>query len=161
MGYISSSSVGSDPDVSVLELLNQADLALRHRHGAIEDTRVRILREVEAAGRRGLPQAALVKALNLSPATVSKAVDGLERAGMVEREFHTHDRRQRTLRLSDKGQTQRQMCDGSLQHAEAGLVGDLSVDDLATLKSLLDRLGQTARRLPCPGECAACALGGC
>lgn len=146
----------------LLHLLNEADQALRHGHGALDDTRVRALRSIELAGRRGLSQVRLAKTLGLSAPAVSKLIDSLERQGLVERRFDPIDRRHRLLHLADPGKAQLVACGQALDLTAGSVLGGMSDDEVSQLLRLLRKLSSNALGLNrCAGACADCAIGGC
>lgn len=61
------------------------------------------LRTIRDAGRRGLSQADLSRALNRSAPWTTRLVDQLERDGLIFRMAHPSDRRVNMLALSDLG----------------------------------------------------------
>lgn len=145
----------------LLKLLSDADLAVRHGRGGLEDNRIRALRAIAEGGRRGLSQSALIRTLGLSGPAVSKLVDNLEVRRLIERDFHTQDRRQRQLRLSAEGLRQLNTCGDALDRCATSVFGDLSAEDLAYLEKLLRQLVDRTPPRHCAGVCENCAVGGC
>lgn len=70
----------------------------------ITPARFQVLLMIHAA--RGIAQRELTRALGQHPSTVTKALEALERHGLVVRAVSGHDRRSRVLRLSLEGEAQ-------------------------------------------------------
>lgn len=82
--------------------------------------------------------------LDVTPRSVTKLVDGLEREGLVTRQPHPEDRRALLLRLtSDGAAVCKESCHANAE-ATAGLYAELSPTDRAhfarVLKCLLEAL---------------------
>lgn len=74
------------------------------------------LRTIDAAGRRGLSQVDLARALNQSAPKTTRLVDFLEHSGLVLRSPHPSDRRINMIHLSDAGDaTLKRITDTALQ----------------------------------------------
>jgi DNA-binding MarR family transcriptional regulator len=104
--------------------------------------RFRILSLLWASGAGGVPHKEIVKALEVARATVSGLMTSLERDGLVKSTVDRDDRRNQIAALTSRG---RAILEKSIDTNFASLraaFATLSVDDRATLMSLLQRLRQ-------------------
>ncbi len=104
--------------------------------------RFRILALLWASGAGGVPHKEIVKALEVTRATVSGLMTSLERDGLVKSTVDRDDRRNQIAALTSRGRT---ILEKSIDTNFASLraaFSTLSVDDRATLMSLLQRLRQ-------------------
>ncbi|HYN29428.1 MAG TPA: MarR family transcriptional regulator [Dermatophilaceae bacterium] len=105
------------------------------------DLTMQQLRALAVVGsRQGLTGADLAAALHVSPATVSGLVRRLERRDLVHREPLPADRRAKVVRLTDAGAALLHRLDALGTDLWAGIVGELTVEELADLVRLTDRI---------------------
>jgi len=89
-------------------LMGTASALLAHsgafmlKHG-ITQARSRMLFRIHAAGDDGIHPSELADTLGVGRATVTSLLDGMERDGLVRREFSERDRRSLTAHLTPKG----------------------------------------------------------
>jgi len=109
-----------------------------------------VLRILRGAGPAGLPTLAIRDRLvDLSPG-ITRLVDRLETAGLVQRDRDTDDRRQVTCRITAEGLALLQRLDAPVDAAERAVVATLSAAEQRTLVRLLDlvRSGLPAHSAP-------------
>jgi DNA-binding MarR family transcriptional regulator len=82
----------------------------------------------------------LAGAFDLAPRTVTELVDGLERAGLVERVIDPGDRRARLVHLTDAGRVAYESARVAKNELIAELLGSLAPDELGQLGRLFDQL---------------------
>jgi|SRR5215212_5803956 DNA-binding MarR family transcriptional regulator len=82
----------------------------------------------------------LAEAANASRASVSSALNTLERNGFVHRHHASADRRLVTVELTDKGRERLADAYAAANRSERDLVAPLSAEERRTLTELLDRL---------------------
>ncbi len=100
------------------------------------------LYQLNAAPGRVLRMARLADLLGLSPSATTRLVDRLEECGWVRREVPPGDRRAINVQITSEGRlTFVRNNRLFLAAVEQTLGGQLSGDELAQLRSLLDRLG--------------------
>ena len=98
--------------------------------------------ELEKAGACGLRPFELEKALLFEQYNLSRLVDRMTKAGLVDRCTCPDDRRGQTLKISDEGRALRQRMWEVYGPAIAELVGDqLSAKEAQDLTRLLEKLG--------------------
>lgn len=97
-----------------------------------------VLRILRGAGPKGLPTLAIRDRLvDLSPG-ITRLVDRLETAGLVQRDRDTGDRRQVTCRITSAGLALLKRLDAPVDAAERSVVSTLSAAEQRTLVRLLD-----------------------
>ena len=102
-----------------------------------------VLSELERAGK-SLTMSELSTELMVSNGNVTGVIDRLEKSGFVERNRAEHDRRIQYIRLTKDG---RRNFNKMARHHErwlAELFGDLSVNDMTRLQSLLLKTRKSA-----------------
>lgn len=82
-------------------------------------------------------QAQLAKQLGVDRTVMVYLVDDLERAGLVERIPDPRDRRSRLIRATETGVERLKSTEAAISAAEAELLGALSSDDQARLRTML------------------------
>jgi DNA-binding MarR family transcriptional regulator len=82
----------------------------------------------------------LACAFDLAPRTVTEIVDGLEKAGLVERVVDPNDRRARLVHLTDAGRQAHEGAWAVKKEIVTSLLGSLEPDELNQLGFLFDRL---------------------
>ena len=82
----------------------------------------------------------LAAAANATRASVSSALNTLERNGFVQRTHRSADRRLVTVELTDKGRDRLADAYAAANRSERVLVGSLSAEERRTLTELLTRL---------------------
>ncbi|MGD0879963.1 MAG: MarR family transcriptional regulator [Acidimicrobiales bacterium] len=100
--------------------------------------RMRALRRI---ARRPLSMRELGTLLGVDPPNLTTVVDGLERAGLVERQAHPTDRRVKLVVATPEGEALARRADEILDRPPPGLA-DLSIDDLETLVRILSQVRQ-------------------
>jgi DNA-binding MarR family transcriptional regulator len=104
--------------------------------------RFQILASLWASEANGVPHKEIVKALEVTRATVSGLMTNLERDGLVKSSVDHDDRRNLVATLTSRG---RAIVEKAIDSNAASLhaaLEPLSADELETLKSLLQRLRQ-------------------
>lgn len=144
----------------VLELLKTAE-ALHAVSSGLRDNKMRALRLIMRAGRRGITQAAMASGLDLSHAAVSRLCDALEVEGLIQRVGHPLDRRMKTLHLSDTGAAQIDHCDRATLAKATACVPAVNVAETEPLSTLFHQMVAQMQSSPCTLLCQQCLLGGC
>ena len=150
------SLAGHAPEIvsALLALLRTSRPILRSE----DDVRIRVLKHIQASGRRGASQVSVARDLHMSDAALSRLCDELEQSGLIERVPHPHDRRVKMLHLTPEGEDQIQNCAGACETPIADFVRTLTAEEQA----LLSRLVARATTAPLKsGTCAGCRMGGC
>ncbi|MET9016382.1 MarR family winged helix-turn-helix transcriptional regulator [Streptomyces olivaceoviridis] len=93
------------------------------------------------AGRGPLHQAELAKALEQAPRSVTQIVEGLERLDLVTRTGDSHDRRRKTVSVTDKGRAVLASAEQAGAEMLQQLFGSLDRRQLAALDQLVARVG--------------------
>ena len=88
----------------------------------------------------GLTQSALAKAVGIERSTMVAVIDGLQRAGLVERQPSPIDRRSYALALTAAGRKQTETLKKLVIDHENRALSDFSDRERATLITLLQRL---------------------
>ena len=85
-------------------------------------------------------QSKLAGTFELAPRTVTEIVDGLEKAGLVERVIDPHDRRARQVHLTGAGRAALAGGRVATQEIVTDLLGKLNCVELTQLGNLFDQL---------------------
>lgn len=99
-----------------------------------------VLKYLKQHDNEKVSQKELAQAVQVTHPTMIGLIDRLEEKGMVSRQVDGNDRRYRYIRLTDMG---RQYLNQSKQDAEAmdsALVRNFTQEEVAVLKSLLDKV---------------------
>ena len=88
----------------------------------------------------GLTQSELIGRLRVEAPTVTKALQRLERAGMVRRERHPGNRRVWRVFLTDKGRALEAPVKQVWADSERQLLSGLSAEERDRVRALLDRM---------------------
>jgi MarR family transcriptional regulator, negative regulator of the multidrug operon emrRAB len=104
--------------------------------------RFQILGLLWASGTGGVPHKEIVKALEVTRATVSGLITSLERVGLVKSTVDRDDRRNQIASLTSKGRTIFEKAIDTKLTSLRTAFETLSADEQATLASLLQRLRQ-------------------
>ena len=86
---------------------------------------------------QGMSQAQLAERLDLEPISVVRLIDSLQAAGLVERRSHPHDRRIRTLWLTEAAQAILPQVMAVRADVRAQAIGEMTPADQAKLLDLL------------------------
>lgn len=105
----------------------------------ISATQYNVLRILRGAGANGLCRNDIRDRLVARMPDVSRLLDRMEEAGLVERERDSADRRLVTTRLSARGMTLVEELDGPIAAEHQRQLGHLSEEELRTLVRLLTR----------------------
>lgn len=97
-----------------------------------------VLRAVQA--NNGQSQQTLAERLRIPPSRMVAIVDELESRGLIERRPDPHDRRVRTLYVTERGQSLLQDAFNLVVQHERAISEVLSVKERAELLALLDRI---------------------
>lgn len=100
--------------------------------------RVKIMAHIDCAGK--VRSADLVEAFGFAPRTITEAVDGLEREGLVERVADPSDRRAKHISLTELGKKVLRTSEPARKRFGAQLFEVLSQEETAQLAQLLGRL---------------------
>jgi DNA-binding MarR family transcriptional regulator len=104
--------------------------------------RFQILGRLWASGASGVPHKEIVNALDVSRATVSGLMAGLERDGLVKSSVDRDDRRNLVATLTSKGRAIVEKAIDSNAASLRAAFATLSADERETLTSLLQRIRQ-------------------
>ena len=104
--------------------------------------RFQILALLWASEGSGIPHKEIVKALEVTRATVSGLMTGLERDGLVKSSVDRDDRRNLVATLTSRGRAIVERAIDSNAASLRAALGSLSANELETLTSLLQRLRQ-------------------
>ncbi|HLY25947.1 MAG TPA: MarR family transcriptional regulator [Aggregatilineales bacterium] len=85
----------------------------------------------------GLPQAELIQRLGVEPASVSKAIERMENAGIVQRQPDPEDARANCIFLTEKGRSLEEPVRRILAESEERLLATMSVEERLLLRRLL------------------------
>ena len=99
----------------------------------------------------GLTHSTLAGQLNKSPATITKTVKRMERAGFVERKPDPRDERLSRVYLTGAGQDIRSAVEEVWRAFEEQAFAGLDEEELAVLRSLLLRICHNIKRQPRKG----------
>jgi len=88
----------------------------------------------------------LARALGVQPATVSKMIQRMERAGFVERRADPDDQRVSRVFLTEAGRQVKQQVDARFDQLEREAIEGLSAQDVLALHRLLTRLRDNLAR---------------
>lgn len=88
----------------------------------------------------GMSQRDLGIRLNLKDAAIGKAIDALEKVGLVVREKDLLDRRKALVRLTEAGRKAGQQVARMQKKFRAALVDDFSSEEQALLQQMLERV---------------------
>ncbi len=96
----------------------------------------------------GIRQNALAAELGVEGPSLVRLLDRLVQGGLVERREDPHDRRAKTVHLTDAGRSHSRRATAALDIYRAGLLGDLASSDLDVVIRVLHTLQArlTARR---------------
>jgi DNA-binding MarR family transcriptional regulator len=94
----------------------------------------------------GLSQTNLVGELSVQPATVTKSLDRLENAGLVQRRADADDRRVSRVYLTEAGRSLQQKIDDVWQQVEALSFGSLVEEEQAFLRRLFTQVRENLGR---------------
>ena len=100
----------------------------------------------------------LAAGLELDASTLSRTVDKLVKAGLLQRREDPGNRRRQLVSLSDEGRSKAALINGLCDASYAGLLASLPARDAAALVRVLPRFVQALgewRRAPRPGGCCA------
>jgi DNA-binding MarR family transcriptional regulator len=93
----------------------------------------------------GLTQSQLVNSLHVEPPTITKTLDRLEKAGLVERRQDPDDARVSRVHLTSTGRALELKVRQAWADLEALTTANLSDVELALLRRLLDQIHQNLR----------------
>ena len=94
----------------------------------------------------GVTHSALAGQLNKSPATITKTVKRMEKAGFVERKPDPRDERLSRVYLTAAGRDVQAAVEQVWQAFEVQAFAEFNEDEMATLRSLLSRVCHNIRR---------------
>lgn len=102
------------------------------------NTQFGILWVLTAAGEQD--QTSLTRNLFLDKTTIGVAVRILEKKGWISRHTSPHDRRQKRISLTDRGQTAFEDILGRAEQAQNRMLANLSLQERRALVALLEKL---------------------
>ena len=148
------SSAAPDIDSEITWLLHRSAQRLRTATGEQAEARGIALRDyiVLSALHKtpGLTQIELGKSLGLDKTTLMSQLDGLERAGFIERHTDPRDRRARLPRITAAGEAVRSEVADASDQVEAAALDGFSTRDVALFRRMLvEIIGVTSD----PGSC--------
>lgn len=103
------------------------------------------LNQLEHSGP--LSQRRLADLLHREPATITRSIDKMERAGLVARVADPHDRRANLITLKPEASELLSRIQPAAAQAAVATQGDLSDEEVALLISLLDRVYENCSNL--------------
>jgi MarR family transcriptional regulator, organic hydroperoxide resistance regulator len=109
-----------------------------HRPGELSYAQYSLLFKLAEGG--ALPARELADAADLSPATVTQMLDGLERAGLVKRVRSDRDKRVVLTSLSRRGLAVIERRRKQLEPRWRAALGEFTDDELVTAAVVLDRM---------------------
>jgi DNA-binding MarR family transcriptional regulator len=95
----------------------------------------------------GLTPSELAERLLVQPATITNALQTMERSGMVERRRASHDQRVVQVFLTDPGRASRAAVEAIWRTVEGCAFGDFSAEEERELHRLLSKLDANLARL--------------
>lgn len=99
-------------------------------------------------GEEWRTQHELARALRIEGPTLTRHLDGLEAEGLVVRRRDTHDRRAVSVELTDPGRAKHADMVRAVQAFNRRLLAGLNEAEIETLRVLLAKLEENARRQP-------------
>jgi len=108
--------------------------------------RAKMLAHIAREG--ALRSADLALALDYAPRTVTEAIDGLERDGLVRREPDPEDRRAKRILLTPAGRAAAEAADSSRHLFLDTIFGALSADECEEMVRLVGKLNDRLASLP-------------
>ena len=96
--------------------------------------------------RDGRTHTELAEHLHVSPPTISKMVQRMEKAGFVVRRPDEHDQRVSRVHLTAAGCAVMDDVRGAIDELDAETFGGLTAEELATLRALLQRVRENLLR---------------
>ncbi|HEU0206909.1 MAG TPA: MarR family transcriptional regulator [Pseudolysinimonas sp.] len=133
----------------VHDLLRSLGIKLRNRGDAYarslpltypQSRAIGYIDDVEEHAHRGVIQRELAEISGTSAASVSSLIDGLEKAGYVERRPSPGDARRKEIHLLPKGKGLTRGFDHMMEQTEEQLLSPLSATERSTLIDLLTRI---------------------
>lgn len=146
---------GSEP--TLLYLVGRVDRVVRQAIGKVvgaQGLSVNQYTTLSVLDRRsGLSNAQLARRALVSPQSMNEVLLALEQRGLVQRRAHPDHGRILQTRLTAKGRSVLAACDAEVRQVEARMVGSMSDEDRAALRTALLRcirslqggLGETER----------------
>lgn len=148
---------GASSCTQLIDLLRQIDGPFAQQGGGLGNSKITLLRQIDEAGRQGLPQSDACAAMHLSPGAMSKICNELEQIGLVERNSHPVDRRIKCLKLTAMGRAHLQTCDTVLGGIAMNAFANLNAVEMEQLLALLLKASTPVEHKQCSG----CLIGGC
>ncbi len=108
------------------------------RQGALSFSQYAVLRVLADGGEHSAGE--LANAADLTPASITKMLDGLSRAGQLERVRDESDRRRVGVRITPLGLATFQEKDHQLTEAWQTELADLDLEELQTMVNAMRRL---------------------
>ncbi|SFB82615.1 MarR family winged helix-turn-helix transcriptional regulator [Tropicimonas isoalkanivorans] len=101
----------------------------------LTEARARLLLHLSKSGP--LTQSELAEAMEVERPTMARLIDGMETSGMVRRDIHPGDRRQRHIHLTDAAEGQVQAVLKLSEQVRADVLAGISEEDLAITHKVL------------------------
>jgi Transcriptional regulators len=138
------------------ELEREVELALSDQTECcgVTPAQCHLLLAVEEAGRTSVGE--LAAGLELDSSTLSRAVDGLVKAQMLEREEDPENRRRQLVSLSEKGEAKAKSINAICDRYYEGLLSSLPAKDSKAIEAALPVFVEALRgwrRSQGPGGC--------
>lgn len=121
------------------------------RSRGLSDSQYNVLRILRGVGAEGLPCSEIAQRMVSRDPDITRLVDRLEKAGLVERARVSHDRRVIVVRITPAGLTIVGELDDPIRDLHRRQLGHMSPAELAELSDLLAK----ARKAPAMGEADA------
>jgi MarR family transcriptional regulator, organic hydroperoxide resistance regulator len=143
-----------DPPASFGQALDEFMSALRRSRaraareagaGELTHSQFALLTALDACPER--PVGELAECGGVAPPTATRMLDGLERAGVIERRHSTADRRVVTVRLTDAGRRLVERKRELVAFKRRALYASLDADERGQVEQLLRRLAQAIEEL--------------
>jgi MarR family transcriptional regulator, transcriptional regulator for hemolysin len=120
------------------------DLRLQ-KYGLTEATWMPLLRLAQASAP--MRQKDLAAALFLDSSSIVRILNGLEEAGLIERTEDKEDRRAKAIGITSQGRSLVRKVEATSEDVQREVLADLSPDDIATAKRVLDDICRVLLRL--------------
>ncbi|MEI6741166.1 MAG: MarR family winged helix-turn-helix transcriptional regulator [Gemmatimonadaceae bacterium] len=144
----------SESQEATLALMRTASMVTRHLGRVVEPhglslSQYNVLRILRGAGGDGLPTLAIRDRLIEEGATITRLVDRLEAAGLVQRDRTQRDRRQVRCRITEAGLRLLATLDPQIDAADQGAMAALPPAERRRLIELLAQVRAGVTAPPC------------
>ena len=112
------------------------------RQSGITHTQYNVLRILRGAHPGGHPRFEIINRLIRRAPDVTRLLDRLERLGLIERSWDSHNRRQSIARITDQGLNLLQTIEPQLAALQHDVLAPLTREQVTALAAALDRLSR-------------------